>query len=363
MSFSGDHYCFGGSTDAKTRLYTYGTTGIYSNAKRSKNTEIRDIDAPSYAIDFLQDGLRFRTAKKQSIRGSEITNWKEALYLCTDGKIGIGSMSTFIENQEDQKLKLQSPENIDLSSHSIELNAAQTQLIAPNIKLKGRVGINTDADVEDYALAVDGGIISTKVFVKEVVHWPDHVFSDHYSLMHLDALKHYINEHHHLPGVPSETEITTNGYDLHEMQYIMMEKIEEMTRYLLLLQEEIDSLKSLPKTAEQVCFTYDENGNRISRSLTFKRIESQQPTPNTAQAFDCVLYPTPTPGQFTVSIKGAGDHPSLYATLFTSSGVMIEERRIQGEQSVFDLSSFANGVYLLNIDAPEGSQQWKVIKQ
>lgn len=363
INLTGDFYCFGGSTDAKTRIYTQNVTGIYINARRSKNTEIRDVDAPSYAIDFLQEGVRFRTAKTQVPRGTDITNWQDALYLCTDGKIGLGSIATYIENTEDQVLKLQSPGTMNLNSQQIELNANKAHLNATNIRLNGQVGINTDSEVEDYALAVNGGIISTKVFVKEVAHWPDHVFSDLYPLMHLNELKRYIDEHHHLPGVPSEKEITANGYDLHEMQYIMMEKIEETTRYLLALQEEIDSLKAISSPAGQVCFTYDESGNRISRHLTFKKIENQEPSLDNEQTFDCDLFPNPTAGQFTVVIKDAGEHPSLHATLLNASGTIIEERVIHGNQSVFDLSAFANGVFILHLETPEGAQHWQVIKQ
>lgn len=363
MNFIGNLYCFGRSTEAKTRLYTNGITGIYSNAKRDNNMEVRDIDAPSYAIDFLQDGLRFRTAKKQDIRGSEITNWKESLYLCTDGRIGIGSKTTYIQNKEDQAFIINGPQNMDLRSSVIELNSTQTQLNASEIKLNGRIGVNTDNLVEGYDLAVKGGIISTKVFVKEAAQWPDYVFNDHHQLMQLNELKHYVQEHHHLPGVPSEAEITTQGYDLHQMLFIMMEKIEETTRYLLDLQEEIDSLKTQQGVNAQVCFTYDENGNRITRSLNFKRIDDLEQEPHTRQAFDCELYPNPTPGQFTVAIKTEGTPESFHATLLTSSGTRIEERMIQGNQTVFDLSAFANGVYLLIINSQEGSQNWKVIKQ
>lgn len=356
ISLTGDHYCFGGSDEAKTRLYTNGTTGIYNNVKRIKNTEIRDVDAPSYGIDFCKDGLHFRTAISQPQRGSEITNWKEALFLFTNGRIGIGSKDTYIENKDDQTLILCSPAMMDFNANQINLNSGQ-------VTLNGKIGINTTNDVEDYALAVNGGVITTKVYVKEVNNWPDYVFNEDYTLLTLNELKDYVEEHRHLPGVPSEKELAENGYDIHEIQHVMMEKIEEMTRYILILQAEIDSLKSTTKTRDIVHFSYDDNGNRIARSLSIEKIEQPEKTTLHSPFNDFDIYPNPTQGQFTVVIKSPHEKDPLHATLLNATGSPVEERMIHEQQTVFDLSAYSNGIYLLIIDTPEGAHSWKIIKK
>ena len=461
ISLKGDHYSFGDNLQAKTRIYTNDTPGIYHNVKRDKKKEIRDVDAPSYGIDFLNGGMLFRTAIGKPERGSEITNWKEALYLCTDGRIGIGSKSTYLENKEDHTLKIVSPEDIHLNSPNLQfsssdmdfnttnakfhisnldlnsektriqssdmdlsseiitlqspemnlqaediqfqstnmdLNTSQTELHSniigidsdhigidsedidinsgniaiqstniglnsSNITLNGKIGINTTNDVQDYALAVDGGIISTKVFVKNVSQWPDHVFTEEYPLMELSQLRHYLNENKHLPGIPSEDEIILKGYDLHDMQYRMMEKIEEMTRYILILQEEIDSLKSTPQASTRVNFTYDETGNRTSRSIAFEKIQEPEIRANHSNGQMYELYPNPTPGQFTVFVKSGEAAITHHTTIHSSTGVLIEERTIQEGNNTFDLSSYANGIYILSIETSDGLQSWKVIKQ
>ena len=300
--------------------------------------------------------MRFRTATGQPLRDSEITNWKNALYLCTDGKIGIGSKNSYLENQGDLSLTLNSPGNIGLNAPQIGLNSTK-------ITLNGKIGINTTNEVEDYALAVNGGIISTKVFIKEINHWPDYVFSEDYPLLSLEALKLYLNENRHLPGVPSEREITKEGYDLHEMQHSMMEKIEELTRYILILQDEIDSLKSTSNSHDRIVFTYDGNGNRITRSITFEKNENLETKPQLPQSLHCALFPNPTPGQFTVSMSITEAKSPVHAKLLTSSGVLMDERIIQENQSVFDLSAFADGIYILLLETTEGSESWKVVKQ
>lgn len=348
IGFSGEHYCFGGSNEKKLRMYSGERATLYHNAKRNTNGEIRDDQGTSCAIEFNNDGFLFRTAVNQPTRGNEITNWKDVLLLDTDGKVGIGSASTYLENVQDN-LILHSPSKMDLQSNLLTLT--------------GKVGINTLNQVDDYALAVNGGIISTKVFIKEVNQWPDYVFADKYELLSLYALKAYLQEHHHLPGIPSEAEVVRQGYDVHEMQAALLEKIEELTRYILILQEEIDSLKDEQGKTWNVQFDYDENGNRILRTLLFKK-EPLSNTPLEAQPvphYD--LFPNPTPGQFSLVIRDKAEKYPLHALLMTETGRVIEEHDIAGSRTDFDLSGHASGLYLLEVTGPEGTETWKVIKR
>ena len=240
LNFQSEYYCFGVKGDKKYFLYTEKNPSLYVNAKREKQNEIRESDGSSFAIDFHDDAIQFRTALYQIPRGSEISNWRDALFITTDGKIGIGTKDTYLKNDGGNNLLIQAPKKINLQSN--------------NITLSGKIGINTVNEVDNYALAVNGGIISTKVFIKEVNQWPDYVFSKEHKLLDLEELRQYLNDNKHLPGVPSEKEILGKGYDIGEMQSIMMEKIEEMTRYILLLQDEINLLKST-KAQDSVVFS------------------------------------------------------------------------------------------------------------
>lgn len=349
LNFIGDNYCFGSPSERKARLYTSGDPSLYINAYRVGDKESRSGEGSSYAIDFGNSGMVFRSATYQSPRGSEITNWKNALLLCTDGKIGIGSKNTYLEGVSDNTLNINAPGTIGLQSG--------------NITLSGKVGINTTNSTNGYALAVDGGIISTKVFIKEVKLWPDYVFSDHYSLMELDELKQFLSDHRHLPGIPSEEEIVDKGYDLNEMQVLMMEKIEEMTRYIIQLQDEINELKSRSSMSnDTVVFSYDSNGNRTSRSIALQKLtEPGHANPDT-QVLSYDLFPNPTSGEFSIVLKEQGNGIHMHATLLTVNGTVIEEKDIEHSQTVFDLSRQSDGIYVLDIEGPEGHQVWKVIK-
>lgn len=348
LNFQGTHYCFGVQEKKKTRLYTTDSPSIYVNALREKDVEVRDGEGSSFAIDFNDAALSIRTALYQTPRGSIITNWKDALFLCTDGKIGIGTKTTYVKNNFDKSLEIHAPQAIELESG--------------NITLSGKIGINTANTVNDYALAVNGGIISTKVYIKEVKQWPDYVFSDDYPLMGLEELRKYLDDHQHLPGFPSEKEVLTNGYDVNEMQSSMLQKIEELTRYILLLQDEINELKN-EKTIFQdsIVFTYDSNGNRTSRNLVFERIVHPQLPTVKPSAFS--LFPNPTPGEFCLQVNEPDKTSNVHATLINVSGSVLEEKDITGNKATFNLSKQPNGIYLLEIDGPQEHETWKVIKK
>ncbi len=350
LKLQGGNYCFGTGGEKKAWLYTSGTPSFYINAMRNGSNEVRDLESTSYAIDFNEGGMTLRTAVNQLPRGSVISNWKNALIVSTDGKIGIGSNTTYLKNDLDKQLVVHAPNALNMD--------------AANITLSGKIGINTVNEVNGYTLAVDGGIISTKVYIKEVKQWPDYVFADDYSLMSLGELKCYLAENRHLPGLPSEKEILDNGYDINEMQCAMLQKIEELTQYVLQLQDEIEALKQQEKPGgDTIIFTYDNNGNRVFRRLAFERI-IQPGTPTAAVASSAyTLYPNPTYGIFSLQCNDDNRSSTIRATLLNVSGVILESKEIEGNTATFDLSRQPEGIYLLEVDGPTGSETWRVVKQ
>jgi len=68
--------------------------------------------------------------------------------------------------------------------------------------------------------------------------------------MSLEELDEYIQLHNHLPGVPTEQEVLENGVELGEMQSIMMQKIEELTLYVIQLQKENVELREMIENQE-----------------------------------------------------------------------------------------------------------------
>lgn len=105
----------------------------------------------------------------------------------------------------------------------------------------GNVGIQTYS-IAGYALAVNGNIRTKEVVVES--GWADYVFEKNYSLMPLKEIEIFIQQHKHLPNIPSAKEVEQNGLHLGDMQKKMMEKIEELTLYILEMKKEIDLLKN-----------------------------------------------------------------------------------------------------------------------
>ena len=73
----------------------------------------------------------------------------------------------------------------------------------------------------------------------------DFVFDNDYKLMNLYELESFINKNKHLPNVPSANEVEKQGnVDLGELNTILLQKVEELTRYIIDLQKQIDELKN-----------------------------------------------------------------------------------------------------------------------
>ncbi|CAG5085143.1 hypothetical protein [Parvicella tangerina] len=97
----------------------------------------------------------------------------------------------------------------------------------------------------EYLFAVDlEGRIRARAIKIYDFGWADYVFEDNYKLMSLPDLEAYISKNKHLPNVPSSEELQTTELDLGEMQKIQMEKIEELTLYILQLEKRIKDLES-----------------------------------------------------------------------------------------------------------------------
>ena len=208
-----------------------------------------------------KSSIRFRTDDNSISVGSNNVMHINALstYLMIDApKVCFGSTSTFLSNTNDEVFSIKAPNMIAQEAGTISLTAGrdiqlsgtdEIGLRSESIALTGKVGINTANTTPDYALAVDGGVITTKVFIQDVGNWPDHVFGDTYKLMPLHELKKFIADNKHLPDMPSESEVGQSGYDMGEIQRAMLKKIEELTLYTLQQQQEIEALR---KTIEEM---------------------------------------------------------------------------------------------------------------
>jgi hypothetical protein len=114
------------------------------------------------------------------------------------------------------------------------------------LQIKGKTIIGNAAPTgtyNTYQLGVDGDIVAKKVIV-QTGNWADYVFDDNYNLATLDEVAAFIKENKHLPEIPSEKEILANGIDTGEMNRLLLQKVEELTLYLIEMKKEIETLKN-----------------------------------------------------------------------------------------------------------------------
>jgi hypothetical protein len=117
------------------------------------------------------------------------------------------------------------------------------------IKQDGKVTIGKDIvgkTPDGYNLYVSKGILTEKLKVAnsgDAPNWYDFVFESDYDLMPLDKVEAYVKTNKHLPEIPSASEVAKDGIDVMEMDGKLLQKIEELTLYVIQQQKEIDLLK------------------------------------------------------------------------------------------------------------------------
>jgi hypothetical protein len=197
--------------------------------------------------------------------------WSGNLSLCYDnaGQVGIGTISpdakVHITDGSDVGLagggelvlgatntanlamdgnEIQARNNNAESPLFLQLSGGDVLMVANETGQVG-IGVSSAANMpsDDYLLAVDGKIISEEVRVEVSGAWPDYVFQRDYELMSLAKLEATIQSLGHLPDMPSAAQVASEGIELGEMQRRMLEKIEELTLYVIALEKEIELLK------------------------------------------------------------------------------------------------------------------------
>ena len=211
----------------------YGTSYIGFNAARQSQTWSTSTDnyhnAGAIIYGGIYDGLSFSTipnnggtTDQTGITDETVKN-NTRLHITSYGNIGIGTRAP--------SAKLDVKGNLKISTDFTQ-------------------GIKAIAVVDDVSgldvcrVMSDGHIYATELTIKLKEEFPDYVFAKNYELMPLKELSSYLSTNHHLPNVPSAEHVASEGLSVGTMQVKQMEKIEELTLYILELNKRIEQLEA-----------------------------------------------------------------------------------------------------------------------
>lgn len=107
----------------------------------------------------------------------------------------------------------------------------------------GHLNFGTGLTPTGYKCSIQGKVIATDFTALPVSSWPDYVFEKNYRLRSLGEVRAFIEANNHLPGIPSAAQVEKEGIQLGDMSKRLVEKVEELTLYIIQLQEQIDALK------------------------------------------------------------------------------------------------------------------------
>ena len=271
-----------GTTDPKKELHVDGNVMISNSNNALLFANSASSTDGDFGIKLSRNGLEFFKPNN----GSPMNN---LLYIGTNGNIGIGSSNTTyklniagsarstsfqtetltvtddvifnnLAGNTTQVVTVDNNGELSTTSFSTLQDNLGNHIASQNLNLNGYriintgnnggIFINTNNNVgigtlnPIHELSVNGTIQAKELIVTTLAaDWPDFVFDPEYKLTSLHELDKYIESEKHLPGVPSANEISEEGIKVSEMNAILLQKVEELTLYVIELQKQIDELK------------------------------------------------------------------------------------------------------------------------
>ncbi|GAA0871189.1 hypothetical protein GCM10009117_03350 [Gangjinia marincola] len=214
------------------RLFNFGLSSESSSfAYRDKN----DIVRYTYTATTDSDNTYIYLKDKNNLEFFKLSNTNSEAFIHmpkSNSKIVIGGFGDYLDNE----------------GHKFIVKSGSAK-IEGNILTNANLGIGTDSFIDGsdtYRLSVEGKVRAHGV--KVYTTWADFVFEEDYNLPSLQSVEAFIKEHGHLENIPSAKEVEISGIELGEMNKLLLQKIEELTLYLIQQDKEITRLKTEMKT-------------------------------------------------------------------------------------------------------------------
>lgn len=256
LSANGDSWFKGGrigiGTDTPVELFQIGDRWTFHNGGdkiigynyRYNGGPKRILDDEVSAIRFDANGrIRFQVAAT-GVAGSTV-EFTDALTIRNDGNIvwGSGSMlrteaggSIELGSSGTPYIDFRNDPTTDYDARLILRGDDQLQLAGANFLVGKTSQTNTS-----YKIDVEGKIRANEIVVN--TDGADYVFDPDYKLRSLVELEKFIKENRHLPGIPNAKDMQRDGMAVAETTTKLLEKIEELTLYVIDLEKRNSELQ------------------------------------------------------------------------------------------------------------------------
>lgn len=152
-------------------------------------------------------------------------------------------LSVFNSPANFSKFSVYGSGKTNIGENAYGANSAQLNINVSSATAYAFDVYNTSTGATEFRVKNNGFAYAREINVM-LGNFPDYVFKKDYPLMPLEHLELFIQKNHHLPNVPTAAEIEQNGGNLGELSRIQMEKIEELTLYVIGLKKEVEALKA-----------------------------------------------------------------------------------------------------------------------
>ncbi|MFC4747731.1 hypothetical protein [Flavobacterium branchiicola] len=249
------------STSIRADFKQRGAIGVPGDGFFSANITISpwssadNTGGKNHQLNFNDGGIFYRNAFPKDTKWG---GWRKLLMIEENGSTETGNL--ILKNYENYNGKgniitftsygseLYGPQIRSYLTYADGINSRTGLVLSSYSKgfmdevflIDGLVGVGTKNPKNK--LDVNGTIRSKEVKV-ELQGWSDFVFKKEYNLPTLEEVEKHIAEKGHLENIPSEEEVLKNGIDLGEMNAKLLQKIEELTLYMIEMKKENVEMK------------------------------------------------------------------------------------------------------------------------
>jgi len=196
-------------------------------------------------ISFAQNNSLPQLCKRQE-NNNILSSWKKG------GNTNYGILHTGILCPTRVGIGTGSPlANLDVRGKGLFRSLEITQghpvgvkVVVPDISFLQAYSVVNSVTNQDMFKVMSNGHVFAQDMTIQLAPFPDYVFAKEYELMSIKQLGDYISKNKHLPNMPTAKKVEKEGVSVGELQLKLVEKVEELTLYIIDLQKQINLLKA-----------------------------------------------------------------------------------------------------------------------